>query len=394
MKILHKNSDGKWEQIENAPYINEAELQDLIAEDAGVLPFEDIGYDENFVTIGKEVGLHGNSLDLLAISPKGHIAVIETKLSRNPEIRREVVGQVLSYAASLWKMQYTDIERYFHKYLSSRKIDFEGTLFEYVKLHCKAPDIDEEDFRTGIEKRLELGSFSLLIVVDALGESNKELVSIANYLNDRTGQEIDFYVVEVERIGDKKQSYLLPRLANPPHKSITVTSASSNTENDKYDRKPLTQEEFLERLDSNEVQIAKEFINIANRNNHVGLSWRKTGFSIWTMLPRKLTEGVYNYESGYPYFFFQASEKSGKMYKALSFWYPESSYSSLLKLQPFVEQYRNLYTNNNKYNQSKKEIMIEDVNLDFAKQMLQEIKNTASEIAKLDKDNIYEKSYR
>src|SRR5665811_3934 len=156
MKILHKDESGKWGQILGKPYTNEAELQDLIAEDAAVLPFEDIGYDEKFATVGKEVGLHGNSLDLLAISPKGHIAVIETKLTKNPEIRREVVGQVLSYASSLWKMRYLDIERYFHKFITNQKIKFDGTLYDFVMEKCDSSDLDEEEFRAGIEKRLEL----------------------------------------------------------------------------------------------------------------------------------------------------------------------------------------------------------------------------------------------
>lgn len=394
MKILHKGENGRWEQIPSEPYTNEAELQDLIADDASVLPFDDIGYEEKFITIGKEVGLHGNSLDLLAISPKGHIAVIETKLTRNPEIRREVVGQVLSYAASLWKMQYADIERYFNKFLLSQRIDYDGSLFEYVKEKCQVHDISENEFREGIEKRLELGSFSLLIVVDALSEINNELVNIANYLNDRTGQEIDFYVVEVERIGDHAGSYLLPKLANPPQKNVTASDAAKSTRSDKYDRKPLTQDEFLERLNEDEKRIAKMFIDLAKRTNHIGISWRKTGFSIWTMIPREISDGIYDYEAGYPYFFFQTSEKNGEYYKALSFWYPENSYLNLPKLQKIVQPYRDLYSGDRNYNSAKKEIKLEKVENTLVEKLVARILQTAKELSKLDEKSKYDKAYK
>ena len=391
MKILHKNADGKWEQIQSAPYSNEAELQDLIADDAGILPFDDIGYEDPFVTIGKEVGLHGNSLDLLAISPKGHVAVIETKLTRNPEIRREVVGQVLSYAASLWKMTYSDLENYFHRYLLSRKLSFDGTLYEYMKSKCSEADINEEEFRTGLEKRLELGSFSLLIVVDALGDTNKELIDIANYLNDRTGQEIDFYVVEIERIGDHAGSYLLPRLANPPHKNISATSVSTRT--DKYDRKPINREVLLSRLDDNEKKIAEMLLNAASLENKIGITWRKTGFSIWTMIPREFSHGVWNYESGYSYLFFKASPTKDQMTKTLSFWYPENTYDSLPLIRPLVEDYRKKYMSNPSYDSSSKETSLEKIALDYTEELIEEMIRCAKRLAAADKDRKYDSVY-
>ncbi|MHA1381932.1 MAG: hypothetical protein ACTSRG_26475, partial [Candidatus Helarchaeota archaeon] len=87
--ILHKTKNG-WEKTKKQNYINEEELQDILSKDINTLPFEDMGYLENFITIGKEVGLENCSLDLLAVNPQGNVAIIETKLSENPEVKRTV----------------------------------------------------------------------------------------------------------------------------------------------------------------------------------------------------------------------------------------------------------------------------------------------------------------
>lgn len=51
-----------------------------------------------------ELGLPGSGVtDILAFSPQGDIALIECKLAANQESKRKVIGQILEYAAYLWK---------------------------------------------------------------------------------------------------------------------------------------------------------------------------------------------------------------------------------------------------------------------------------------------------
>lgn len=80
MKILHLNKNNKWTAVKRKEYVDESALQNLLADDISILPLEEIQYQTSFVTIGKEVGLENGSLDLLAVSPQGHIILIETKL--------------------------------------------------------------------------------------------------------------------------------------------------------------------------------------------------------------------------------------------------------------------------------------------------------------------------
>jgi len=331
MKILHLNQEKRWVPVEKRYYDDEAHLQNLLAEDVNTLPFNELGYDLPFVTIGKEISLQNGSLDLLAISPLGHIALIETKLDKNPEVKRTVVGQILGYAAYLWNKSYEDLESTFHKFLIQRKIKFEGTLSDYIKEKVPSFEVSEIEFKEGLEKRLRLGSFSLLIVVDQV---NQELKDIANYLNDRTGQEIDFYVMEMELIGDGNEMFLVPRLANPPRKNITFSEKAKT--NDNYDRTPIAKDEFIKRLSPKGKDLAEALFSNFEISENVSLSWRKNGFSLMTKLPKKLVGTAIS--SNFSYLFFLATNN-----EELQFGYPEETFEKFPEIRPFIEEYVNYY---------------------------------------------------
>jgi hypothetical protein len=57
----------------------------------------------------KEFPLDAGRVDVLLLSSRGRIGIIETKLSFNPERRREVVAQVLEYALSLQDVALADL---------------------------------------------------------------------------------------------------------------------------------------------------------------------------------------------------------------------------------------------------------------------------------------------
>jgi hypothetical protein len=50
------------------------------------------------IPIGREVSTVAGYIDNLFISPEGYLSIVETKLWRNPEARREVIGQILDTA--------------------------------------------------------------------------------------------------------------------------------------------------------------------------------------------------------------------------------------------------------------------------------------------------------
>lgn len=371
MKILHLNDNKRWVPVEKRYYDDEAHLQNLLAEDVNILPFDEIGYETPFVTIGKEIGLANGSLDLLAVSPQGHIALIETKLGKNPEVKRTVVGQILGYAAYLWNKSYADLETIFKKFIAQEKIKFEGNLVEYIQSKIPNLELSETEFRQGIEKRLRLGSFSLLIVVDQI---NEELKDIANYLNDRTGQEIDFYVMGMEMIGDKSESFLIPKLVNPPRKNITIGQSKVG---DNYDRTPVTKEEFYSRLSKSGLLLAKELIELEGQSD-IKIAWRKNGFSLANELPRNMiTQG---YQNNFSYFFFKAGDDTNPENDELQFGYADWSYG-VEKVAPIVEEYTFFYRSLTGYDQKRKAIKDLSVfNPQTADKFIELIKITAEKL--------------
>jgi hypothetical protein len=64
---------------------------------------------ETWLPWAKEFGTDSGSLDVLLVSSSGRIGIVETKLSFNPERRREVVAQVLDYAVALQEMPADDL---------------------------------------------------------------------------------------------------------------------------------------------------------------------------------------------------------------------------------------------------------------------------------------------
>ena len=86
---------------------DEAWLQRLIHENPACLPIGEIepGLDP-FTAICREMPTPRGSLDNLLMTGRGDIAIVETKLFRNREARRQALAQALDYATMLFEMGY------------------------------------------------------------------------------------------------------------------------------------------------------------------------------------------------------------------------------------------------------------------------------------------------
>lgn len=91
----------------------EAVLRDLIADHPALLPVHDI--DPSYgrvITITTELSIPGvGFVDVVLMDEYGRLIVVECKLWRNPQARREVVGQILDYARELSRFSYEDFQR-------------------------------------------------------------------------------------------------------------------------------------------------------------------------------------------------------------------------------------------------------------------------------------------
>ena len=105
------DSHGNTQKLSRVPFderrLHEGWLQDLLERHPELLPIEDI--EPAFaplISIGREIGTAVGSIDNLFINPDGYVTLVETKLWRNPEARRQVVAQIIDYAKELSQWDY------------------------------------------------------------------------------------------------------------------------------------------------------------------------------------------------------------------------------------------------------------------------------------------------
>jgi len=138
------------------------------------------------------------SADLIGVSATGTITIVECKLKANPEIRREIVGQVLAYAGGLWKMGYDQFASTFE---SRAKVSLP------VAVAAVAGDVDADQLRDAITTHLEVGDFRLVLAVDAI---TPELRSIIEYLNAHTLANVQVLALELAYARDDDVEILQP----------------------------------------------------------------------------------------------------------------------------------------------------------------------------------------
>ena len=86
---------------ERTPY-DEAWLQHLIMAQPSLLPVRQIEPAfTNMVPVCVELPMLSGVLDNLFVTPRGDLALVECKLWRNPEARRQVVAQIIDYAKEM-----------------------------------------------------------------------------------------------------------------------------------------------------------------------------------------------------------------------------------------------------------------------------------------------------
>ena len=96
--------------MEATPYSREDVLQRLLEQYPDLLAGEQIDPDDprRWLLVKREAGIahdgdktHRWRLDYLFLDQDGVPTLVETKIAANPELRRQVVGQMLDYASNL-----------------------------------------------------------------------------------------------------------------------------------------------------------------------------------------------------------------------------------------------------------------------------------------------------
>ncbi|WP_421849202.1 hypothetical protein [Novosphingobium sp.] len=165
-------------------------LRDLIFEHPAILPLAELEPEiGRVVAVAKEFYLPGAGFaDVLLVSEWGRLIIVECKLWRNPQARREVVGQVLDYARQLARSDYETLQAA----ISSNRQRRGNVLYELARE--AGSSMSEAQFYDRVARDLAAGRFLLLIAGDGITESARRL---GEYLRDQPGLAFDLGLLEI-----------------------------------------------------------------------------------------------------------------------------------------------------------------------------------------------------
>jgi hypothetical protein len=194
------------ERSDGSPLYDEDWIQNLIFKYPNLLPVQDL--EPAFFPlypVCRELRTPAGPLDNLFVSENGGLVLVECKLWRNPESRREVIGQALDYAKEFSRWSYEDLV---DAVRDTTKFQGDG-IQEAVRQGNE--DLDEAAFIDAVTKNLRRGRFLVLIVGDGIREGVEE---ITKFLQRHVGLDFTFGLVELSvfKVTGKDEYFVQPRI--------------------------------------------------------------------------------------------------------------------------------------------------------------------------------------
>jgi hypothetical protein len=185
-RIYLLKEDSKLLAMEEAPYDSERLLQKLLADHPDLLAGDQIDAEEprRWLLVTREMAVPGEqdgagrwSLDHLFLDQDAIPTLVEVKRSSDTRIRREVVGQMLDYAANA--VVYWPVEEIKAKFESRCKDDGDDPETELVGLLGEGQDTST--FWQSVKTNLQAGRVRLLFIADEIPTELRRVVEFLNF---------------------------------------------------------------------------------------------------------------------------------------------------------------------------------------------------------------------
>ncbi|GAB3267505.1 hypothetical protein [Arthrobacter pigmenti] len=192
--LIRTSGSALWKEPKNLRYDLESHLQGILAEHPHLIP----GVGEGAKAC-KEFRSDAGLTDLVVVDSDGSITLVECKLASNPQVRREIVGQMFDYASRFWKMNVDDFESQWQA--RTKSLTAGHPLFDHS---------DEQNLhlRNDIANNLTQGRFRIVLAVDKI---NPDLKRMVEYLNSMAGPETVLIAVEYTRLTTGDVEILMPQ---------------------------------------------------------------------------------------------------------------------------------------------------------------------------------------
>jgi hypothetical protein len=208
-KIYILQDQSKLSPMVETQWDAEHKLQQLIAEYPDLLGGDQIDVENHrrWLLVTREMPMQGEepnttrlSLDHLFLDQDGIPTLVEVKRGSNAQVRREVVGQLLDYAAiATSSLNVRDIQAA----LSSNGAQADSKLETFL-----GADANVEEFWQRVQSNLDRGQLRLIVLADSIPA---ELRRVVEFLN-RQMNPAEFLAVEVKQFEYEGQKVLVPRV--------------------------------------------------------------------------------------------------------------------------------------------------------------------------------------
>src|SRR5947209_5167232 len=169
---------------------NEAWLRDTLFEHPEIIPTDEIdGTFGPLIPLCKELRTDAGPIDAVFVNEHGRITILECKLWKNPQARREVVAQTLHYVSALAGWTYADLQR--QAAAASNRPG--ASPFDVVR-KAAGQNAREQEFVDSVSRTLREGRFLVLLAGDGIREG---IQSLAELVNRSATKAFTFGLVEV-----------------------------------------------------------------------------------------------------------------------------------------------------------------------------------------------------
>lgn len=209
-------------------YASEDLLQSLLEDYPELLSGAQINPDSprRWILIKREMGIPDKekgserwAVDHLFLDQEAIPTLVEVKRSTDTRTRREVVAQMLDYAAnSVQYWEINDIIESYQKNCFQKNINPEECL-----LNVLGTGIEQDDFWDLVHANLKQGKIRLLFVADIIPP---ELQRIVEFLNEQMNP-AEVLAVEVKQYAGQNLKTLVPRVVGKTMKAVDIKTSRS-----------------------------------------------------------------------------------------------------------------------------------------------------------------------
>ena len=291
-RIYLLQHNGTIQPLDQQQYDSEALLQRLLAEHPDILAGEQINTDapRRLLLVQREAGIPAEegggdhwSVDHLFLDQEGVPTLVEVKRSTDARIRREVVGQMLDYAANAvvyWPVE--TIQARLEVTCGDKGLDPRQAILDLIGTEADEDEAVDEFWRQ-VSTNLHAGRVRMLFVADVIPP---ELRRVVEFLNSQMDQ-AEVLAVEISQFVGEGLKTLVPRV-------IGQTEAARQSKQAGLGTHFTTREEFLGKCGPAAQRFFDRVLSLAQEKQYT-VYWGRVGFSVRVPKAGRLTSFAYGY---------------------------------------------------------------------------------------------------